>query len=439
MMIIMSLLFSMMLIWVDFWLISFYLMMMMIIYLMQFNLSGQVSSIFYYFGTDKVSYVMISLSLWVSLLMIMASENLYKNKMFYKLFLLMVLFMLMFLILTFLSLNIFLFYLFFEMSLIPIFFLIMGWGAQPERIMAGIYLMFYTLILSIPMMLVLFYMYMKVYSMDFYFLLQCNYLASYLCLNMVFFVKIPMYLIHLWLPKAHVEAPIAGSMILAGVMLKLGGYGLMRVLKIFLLVNKKFNSIIIIISLLGGAIISIMCLRQSDMKMLIAYSSVSHMGMALAGIMSLSIMGYQGGLMMMLAHGLSSSGMFCLANVIYERSFSRSIYLNKGILNILPNLSLWWFLISSSSMAAPLSLNLMSEINLINSLVIYSRYLMSLIFIMVLFSAVYTLFLYSYTQHGKFDQSGFYFNTLYFREYLLFFLHWVPLNLIFMKLDIFNL
>nr|YP_010693552.1 NADH dehydrogenase subunit 4 [Scolytoplatypus wugongshanensis]WCB99743.1 NADH dehydrogenase subunit 4 [Scolytoplatypus wugongshanensis] len=439
MMMILGLLFSMMMIWVDFWLVSFYLVMMMMVYLMQLNLSGGVENIFYSFGADKVSYLMISLSVWVSLLMIMASESLYKSKMFYKLFLLMVLLMLVSLILTFMSLNIFLFYLFFEISLIPIFFLIMGWGAQPERIMAGVYLMFYTLILSIPMMMVLFYMYNMVYSMDFYFLLQCNYLVSYLCLNMVFFVKIPMYLIHLWLPKAHVEAPIAGSMILAGVMLKLGGYGLMRVLKIFLLINKSLNYMIITVSLLGGAIISIMCFRQSDMKMLIAYSSVSHMGMALAGIVSLNIMGYQGGLMMMLAHGLSSSGMFCLANIIYERSFSRSIYLNKGIMNILPNLSLWWFLISSSSMSAPLSLNLISEISLINSLVTYSWYSMGFIFIMVLFSAVYTLFLYSYTQHGKVILSGFYFDTLYFREYLLFFLHWLPLNLIFMKLDIFNL
>nr|YP_010693578.1 NADH dehydrogenase subunit 4 [Scolytoplatypus sinensis]WCB99769.1 NADH dehydrogenase subunit 4 [Scolytoplatypus sinensis] len=438
MMISLSLLFSMMLVFIDYWLVSFYLMMLMLLMLFNLNLSGLMEGIFYYFGMDNISYLMVNLSIWVTLLMILASGVLYKDKLFFKLFLFMALGMLIFLVFTFLSMNIFLFYLFFEMSLIPIFFMIMGWGAQPERLMAGIYLMFYTLILSIPMMLVLFYIYIETYTMEFYFLPQCSYMLSYLCMNMVFFVKIPMYMIHLWLPKAHVEAPIAGSMILAGVMLKLGGYGLMRVMKLFLLISKVYNFIFITISLVGGVIISFMCLRQSDMKMLIAYSSVSHMGVALAGILSLNLMGYQGGLMMMLAHGLSSSGMFCLANVIYERSFSRSLYLNKGVLNILPNLTFWWFLISSSSMSSPLSLNLISEISLINSLISYSWDVAVFLFIMVMFSAVYTLFLYSYTQHGKLIISKFYFSSLVIREHLLFALHWIPLNLFFLKLDIFN-
>nr|YP_010286574.1 NADH dehydrogenase subunit 4 [Chlorophanus auripes]UKT60164.1 NADH dehydrogenase subunit 4 [Chlorophanus auripes] len=419
---------------VSYWSVLIFLLLFTFLFISKFNQSLNFSSISYCLGLDLLSYTLILLSFFICSLMILASEKVYKQNNFSSLFLLMILTLLLSLFFTFSSLNLFIFYLFFEISLIPTLILIIGWGYQPERISAGVYLLFYTLLVSLPMMVSLFFLYNKFLSLEFYFLNSTiESLILYYCTNMVFLVKIPMFFIHLWLPKAHVEAPVSGSMILAGVMLKLGGYGLLRLMKLFIKIGLKLNIYIIIISLIGGLIVSFICIRQSDMKSLIAYSSVAHMGMVLSGILTMNLWGLWGSLCMMLAHGLCSSGLFCLANISYERSFSRSIYFNKGMINLSPNLSLWWFLLCASNMAAPPSMNLMGEILLINSLVVYSKYLSILMFFMAFFSAVYTLFLYSYTQHGQVYTGLFSFTQISYREFLLLFLHWFPLNLLILK------
>nr|YP_010554836.1 NADH dehydrogenase subunit 4 [Sternochetus olivieri]UYP50721.1 NADH dehydrogenase subunit 4 [Sternochetus olivieri] len=416
-----------------YWFFLMFLLFMSFKFMMKLGSFMFLCKISYFMGLDLLSFCLILLSFWICSLMILASEMLFKSNYYWKLFLFLVLMLMMSLLFTFSALNMFVFYLFFEISLIPVLLLIIGWGIQPERISAGIYLMFYTLLVSLPMMLGLFYIMNFFNTLEFYFFTNLNSFLLYMCTNMVFFVKIPMYSVHLWLPKAHVEAPISGSMILAGVMLKLGGYGLMRVMKMFIEIGLKINLTFIVISLFGGAIISLVCLRQSDMKLLIAYSSVSHMSLVLSGILTMNLWGMWGALGLMMAHGLCSSGLFCLANLSYERIHSRSIYLNKGLMNFFPNLSLWWFLLCSSNMAAPPSLNLMSEILLINSLFLYSKYLLFLLFFLCFYSAVYSLFLYSYTQHGKFYSGLYSFFQINLREYLLMFLHWVPLNLLILK------
>nr|AML26786.1 NADH dehydrogenase subunit 4 [Scarabaeidae sp. BMNH 1274753] len=424
----------------SFWLNQFFYFMMMFMFLLSFSYNYIFKNISYFLGCDLLSYVLMLLSFWICSLMLMASESIFYKNYYYNLFMLIVLFMLISLFFTFISMNLFVFYLFFEMSLIPTLMLIIGWGYQPERLQAGMYMLFYTLAASLPMMISIFYYYEKFNSLDFFFMnYEVNNLFMYLCMNMVFFVKMPMYLLHLWLPKAHVEAPVSGSMILAGVMLKLGGYGLMRLMSIFMKIGVKINIIFILISLFGGVLVSLMCLRQMDIKSLIAYSSVAHMGLVLGGIMTLTYWGMGGSLVMMLAHGLCSSGLFCLANINYERLLSRSLFLNKGLINLMPSMSLWWFLLSSSNMAAPPSLNLLGEIMLINSLVSWSYLSMFMLMFLSFFSAAYSLYLYSYTQHGKIYSGMYSFYSGFVREYLLLFLHWFPLNMLILKSEYFIL
>nr|YP_009706295.1 NADH dehydrogenase subunit 4 [Cyclommatus strigiceps vitalisi]ASF90508.1 NADH dehydrogenase subunit 4 [Cyclommatus strigiceps vitalisi] len=421
----------------SFWFNQCIYMFMLVLVLPLVGIGNSFSGLSYIWGVDLLSWVLIMLSFWICSLMLLASEGIFKSGYYYNLFVLVLSFLSLSLYCTFSALNLFVFYLFFEFSLIPTLILIMGWGYQPERIQAGVYLLFYTLIGSLPMMISIFYYYSEFGTLDFFFSFMVDEFLFYLCMSLVFFVKMPMYFVHLWLPKAHVEAPVAGSMILAGIMLKLGGYGLLRFLPLMLEVAMKVNYMFIILGLVGGFMVSLICIRQSDIKSLIAYSSVAHMGLVLGGILSLNSWGLSGSLVMMLAHGLCSSGLFCLANVSYERLNSRSFFLSKGMINIMPSMSLWWFLLCSSNMAAPPSLNLLGEIMLLNSLISWSIYTMLFLSLISFFSAVYSLFLYSYVQHGNLLGSIYSFSLGSVREYLLMFMHWFPLNLLVMKSEFF--
>nr|ANJ70431.1 NADH dehydrogenase subunit 4 [Helochares sp. BMNH1425100] len=423
-----------------FWLNQFIYFLLFIFFLCQFTFNFNYLNVGYNLGCDLLSFVMILLTFWICALMVLGSSKVYKTNNSYYLFMLVILGLNFSLFMTFASMNLFIFYLFFEISLIPTLMLILGWGYQPERLQAGVYLLFYTLFASLPMMVAIFYVYNFNYSLSFfYFYNNIDSWLLYMCVNLVFFIKMPMYFVHLWLPKAHVEAPVSGSMILAGVMLKLGGYGLLRLMNMFVIAGLSVNIFFIIISLVGGFYVSLICLRQTDIKSLIAYSSVAHMGIALGGILTMNYWGMMGALVMMLAHGLCSSGMFCLANISYERVASRSLFLNKGMINLLPSMSLWWFLLSSSNMAAPPSMNLLGEIMLINSLVSWNILSMIFLSLMSFFSAGYSLYLYSYTQHGKLYSGLYSLSSGFMSEYLLLFLHWVPLNLLILKGEYFTL
>nr|ALO77394.1 NADH deshydrogenase subunit 4 [Agrilus sp. AGR01] len=423
-----------------FWLIQVFFFMLGSLFLFYSSFDYNFLNISYFFGCDLLSYILVLLSMWICSLMILASGKILNSGFFPDFFCFTVLVLLVSLFLAFSSLNFFIFYLFFEVSLVPTLVLILGWGYQPERLQAGVYLFFYTLLASLPMLVAIFYIYNYYNSLMFsFFCYSLDSVFLFFCVNSVFLVKMPMYFIHLWLPKAHVEAPVSGSMILAGIMLKLGGYGMLRMMKLFSGISIWFSFYFVGISVLGGVFVSLMCLRQTDMKSLIAYSSVAHMGLVLGGIMTFSYLGFCGSLLMMVAHGLSSSGLFCLANISYERVGSRSLFLNKGMINLMPSMCLWWFLFSACNMAAPPSLNLASEIMLINSLVGWSDLNMLGLSLMSFFSACYSLYLFSYSQHGKFYSGFMGFNLGCFREYLLLFLHWFPLNFLVLKGEIVSL
>nr|QQQ88732.1 NADH dehydrogenase subunit 4 [Hyalella sp. 2015-x] len=382
------------------------------------------------FELDSFTWALTLLSFWVVALSMMSSVNNKNNSKKSALYLFTMVFMLISLTLTFTVSNLAMFYLLFETSLIPILIIIMGWGYQPERLQAGIYLLFYTIFGSLPLLIIILH-YLKVSGAGYMFCTtSClTGVMSSFCLFFAFLVKFPMYGVHLWLLKAHVEAPVAGSMILAGVLLKLGGFGMIRVLP--LLNNNLYlmKELIISISVWGAVLVSFNCLRYMDMKLLIASSSVVHMAICVAALFIMTEWSVKGCLLMMLAHGVCSSGLFFLANVVYERTNSRSMLVNKGMLNLAPMMSMWWFLLVAANMAAPPTMNLASELTLLISLVGWSHVLVPMFVLLTFFSVIYSIYLFSLSQHGTFNKSkaSLVHNTPL--EFLVMVLHWSPLNL----------
>nr|YP_010584227.1 NADH dehydrogenase subunit 4 [Glossiphonia complanata]UPP55805.1 NADH dehydrogenase subunit 4 [Glossiphonia complanata]UZT67716.1 NADH dehydrogenase subunit 4 [Glossiphonia complanata] len=386
---------------------------------------------------DKLSIPLIMLTMWISSMMILASYkiNLLKNN--DNMFMLCIMLLNLILCLCFMSSNIIMFYILFEASLIPTAILIMKWGYQPERLQASLYLIMYTVLASLPMLICL--VMITIYSDNMNFTINDKFLYPFnnkymwlLCI-IGFLVKLPMYTTHLWLPKAHVEAPVAGSMILAAILLKLGGYGLYRMSYMFPWLNKSVSSFIISLSLIGGIITSIICLRQSDLKSLIAYSSVSHMGLLIAGMMTSTKWGLMGSLAMMIAHGLSSSALFILANMNYDFIMSRSIYLSKGTIIFAPIMSMWWFLFAITNMAAPPSINLMSEIMLITSITSISYLSMILLGIISFLTAGYSMYMYTSINHANSNNYTSIYPSTINKDFTLLMLHMLPIILVIMK------
>ena len=345
---------------------------------------------------DLLRKSLVLLSIWLIMLMIIAQKRVnYK-----KLLLINMIVLLVRLVFTFNTTNIIIFYFFFEWSLIPIFFIIIGWGYQPERLKASLSLFFYTLFASLPLLISIVIIINWSGSVKLRIIItqgMPNFLWTITVL--AFLVKFPMYFVHLWLPKAHVEAPVSGSIILAGVLLKLGGYGIIRLIRVTNI--RIISSQIIALALIGGGILGVLCIVQRDIKVVIAYSSVVHIALVIAGRLRLTKWGFEGALIIILAHGVCSSGIFAAANMIYERRHSRRFFFNSGLLNRRAIFRIVWFVLIVANFGGPFTYNLLGEILLILNLSSLAINSLSVVLFLSFFSAAYRLILYRSTNQGQ--------------------------------------
>ena len=345
---------------------------------------------------DLLRKSLVLLSIWLIMLMIITQKRVnYK-----KLLLINMIVLLVRLVFTFNTTNIIIFYFFFEWSLIPIFFIIIGWGYQPERLKASLSLFFYTLFASLPLLISIVIIINWSGSVKLRIIItqgMPNFLWTITVL--AFLVKFPMYFVHLWLPKAHVEAPVSGSIILAGVLLKLGGYGIIRLIRVTNI--RIISSQIIALALIGGGILGVLCIVQRDIKVVIAYSSVVHIALVIAGRLRLTKWGFEGVLIIILAHGVCSSGIFAAANMIYERRHSRRFFFNSGLLNRRAIFRIVWFVLIVANFGGPFTYNLLGEILLILNLSSLTINSLSVILFLSFFSAAYRLILYRSTNQGQ--------------------------------------
>ncbi|HET6515942.1 MAG TPA: NADH-quinone oxidoreductase subunit M [Thermodesulfovibrionales bacterium] len=314
-------------------------------------------NITYYVGLDGISVLFVLLTTLVTILCVLISWNSVKTKM--KEFYIAILILEGAMIGVFSSLDFFLFYLFWEAMLIPMYLLIGVWGG-PKRVYAAIKFFLYTLVGSVLMLVGIIVLYFqagntfdilelmkKTYPYEIQFWLFWAFFAA-------FAVKVPMFPVHTWLPDAHTEAPTAGSVILAAVLIKMGAYGFLRFsLPLFPEASRAMTGPMMILSVIAIIYGAVVCLAQTDLKRLIAYSSVSHMGFVTLGIFALNIQGLEGGILQMLNHGVVTGALFLSVGVIYDRTHSREIKDYGGLATVLPVYAAFFMVFTLASIGLP--------------------------------------------------------------------------------------
>ena len=352
---------------------------------------------YYHVGVDGISLFMILLSTFLTPFCILASWNSIKVRI--KEYMISFLLLETFMIGMFSSIDILLFYIFFEAVLIPMFLIIGIWGGK-NRIYASFKFFLYTLLGSVLMLIAIILIYQITGSMSIQ-ELQGNYFTKriQLWLWLAFFasfaVKIPMWPFHTWLPDAHVEAPTAGSVILAGVLLKMGGYGFIRFsLGMLPEASHFFAPFIFYLSIIAIIYTSLVALAQSDMKKLIAYSSVAHMGFVTIGIFVVNQQGMEGAMIQMLSHGIVSAALFLTVGVIYDRMHTREINFYGGLVNSMPKYAVFFMIFTLASIGLPGTSGFVGEFLIILGAFKFNTFLAFFAATGIVLSAVYMLYLY---------------------------------------------
>jgi NADH-quinone oxidoreductase subunit M len=310
----------------------------------------------YHVGVDGISLWFVLLSTLLTVVVVLASWHSVENRV--KEYMIAFLVMDTLMVGVFAALDVVLFYLFFEGILIPMFLIIGIWGG-PNRIYAAFKFFLYTLAGSVLFMIAIIYMYLVAGTTDLPTLMRTEFATGaqywlFLALFASFAIKVPMWPFHTWLPDAHVEAPTAGSVLLAGILLKLGGYGFLRFsLPMLPEASADFAPFIYALSVVAIVYTSFVALMQEDMKKLIAYSSVAHMGIVTIGLFTFNPQGLQGGIIQMLSHGLVSGALFMCVGVIYDRIHSREIKRYGGLAERMPAYAFTFMLFTMASVGLP--------------------------------------------------------------------------------------
>jgi len=366
-------------------------------YITNFQFDTNVFNLSYCFGLDGLSIIFIFLS---SLLIFLTILFIWQDSLF-KEYCLSLLIIELFLYFIFSTLDLFIFYVFFEAILIPMYLVIGIWGSRQRKIRAVYLFFFYTLCGSILMLVGILYISSTIGTLNLEYLIFWNFSTKeQLLLWLAFFVsfasKIPLFPFHIWLPEAHVEAPTVGSVLLAGILLKLGVYGFLRFsLVLFPEGSQYFSPLIYFLSVLGVLYGSLTAIRQTDLKRIIAYSSVAHMNLVTLGIFSFNCMGMEGAIFQSISHGFVSGGLFFLIGILYNRHHSRFVFYYGGLVHFMPMYSLLLLVFTLANIALPGTSSFVGEFLLLCSL---SKINLTLCFfsaLSVILCGAYSLWLYN--------------------------------------------
>jgi len=399
-------------------------------HIVTYKIDNSLLNLSFSFGLDGISIFFFVLSSFLIFLCVLFvwDANLLKE------YLISLILIDLFLLLVFSALDLLIFYIFFEAILIPMYLLIGLWGSRERKIRAVYLFFFYTLVGSLLMLVGLLYIYSKAGTFNLEYLLTYNFTFEEQCwLWLAFFVsfasKVPMFPFHVWLPEAHVEAPTVGSVLLAGILLKLGVYGFVRfILTLFPDASLFFSPLVYLLSVTGVIYASLCAIRQTDLKRIIAYSSVAHMNLVTLGIFSFNVIGLEGSILQSISHGFVSGAMFLLVGILYERYHSRFLYYYGGLVHMMPVYSAFLLIFTMANIALPGTSSFVGEFLLL--LGIYKMNVVSCIIgaTGVVLCGAYSLWLYNRIVFGNLKIAyTIKFKDLNFREFsiLLPLLFWV--------------